>query len=131
MKERIPTTNDVKLNFQFMIPSAFSDDGGFTMEHLETQFKKALKNYGVIDFTVTPVDAVYSTIIGTGRIACTPEQVDDLMIDLTLVSVFWRRGLLTVEGRTVWDGNRSIHGVPPIVLENLDRYLKLTGKKQP
>lgn len=123
--------DDLKLDFQFMIPAAHSNDGGYTMDHLETQFKKALKGYGVIDFKSTPVDAVYNTIIGTGRIACSPEQLDDLIIDLTLVSVFWRHGILTVEGRTIWNGNTAVHGVPTIVLENLDRYLKLTGKKQP
>lgn len=127
-KEPVP---EITCDLQFIIPAAHPDDGDYTKHFLSLGFKKALGSYGAIKFDYAERDDGYTTITGKGSFTCPVTEFDDICIDLTLVSVSWRRATLIVDGKALLDGTQTVNGIPFIVLENLERYLKLNGRNQP
>lgn len=119
-----------KAEIEFIIPAAHADDG-MTQHFLNAGFKKALGKFGDINFEFKERDDGYLTIIGRGAFTCPESDFDDMCIDLSLVSVSWRRATLIVDGRVILDGNQTMNGIPFFVMEHLERYLKLNGKNQP
>lgn len=125
MKEILHNGNIV-MDVDFIIPNAYPDDGE-TMRLLNSQFSRALRSYGEVSFKLVERDDGFNTITGKGQINCPVMKFEDIALNVLLVSVHWRRALLMLDGAAVLDGTQTDMGVPLIVIENMDRYLSLTG----